>query len=281
MTIDPRKKYLTLILKWGLEDYIHEVGLNMSYPSYVTTDLYHKGQRLSNPEYLFKFYSPEDYNFQSIEKPYLYFGNPSDFNDTFDCIMSEHEYIKTFLDSDYLANIGVCNFTTKKTNQMWAYYADKNKGFAVKYKNNKLFLPYSDEISIKSHVLYLKNNIPDHPNLINALKGMADKHAPEPVKTWQHQVLFLHDLCRKNQSYKWESEFRVITSRSDLNKRKININPLLIDSIYLGHKMSESNLKWMQEILQNLKHVKVYKTIPNPKKQKLEDVRIKKISEII
>lgn len=281
MNLDPRGEYLIFNLKWRLENYIYEIGLNVSNPEYVSTALYHKGLKMPNPEFLYKFYAPKDYNFESLEDPYLYFGDPSDFNDTFDCVMSEDTYIKQFLDNEYLENIGICNFSTKKTNQMWAYYAEKHKGFALKFKNNKLFLPYGDNISIKSHVLYLKNNIPDHPNLLATLKSMQNKHAPEPVKVWQHQVLFHHDLCRKNISYKWEEEYRFITFNREKINRRIKLNPHNICSVYIGHKMTKEDLERMKNILKSLFHVKVYLVNPNPKTQKLEEIQIKDLKRLV
>ncbi|CAM3024797.1 Protein of unknown function [Flavobacterium succinicans] len=281
MKLDPRGVFLTFNLKWKIEKYIHEIGLNANYPQYVTTSLYHKGLKMSNPEFLYKFYAPENYNFESLENPYLYFGDPSDFNDTFDCVISENSYIEKFLDNKYLENIGICNFSIEKTNQMWAYYAEKNKGFAVKFKNNKLFLPYGDNIAIKSHVLYLNNDIPDHPNLIETLKSLEDKHAPDPVKGWQHQVLFHHDLCRKNTSYTWESEYRFITFNREEIKRQMTLNPTTIDSIYIGHKMSKDNLERLKSIVINFSHVKVFLSVPNPKSQKLEDIKIKDLNRLV
>lgn len=150
MKLDPREEYFTLNLKWRIENYLHEIGFNLMHPDYLSTALYHKGLKLPRPEFLYKFYSPTDYNFESIEKPYLYFGNPYDFNDTFDGVISEDTFIKGFLEQEYIENVGICNFSTIKTNQMWAYYAEKHKGFAIKFKHNKLFLPHSDDVSIKS-----------------------------------------------------------------------------------------------------------------------------------
>lgn len=122
--------------------------------------------------------------------------------------------------------------------------------------------------------------MPDHPNLIMTLKSLQNKHAPEPVKTWQHQVLFQHDLCRKDISYSWESEYRMITFNSKINNRKVNINPSTIDSIYIGHKMSELNIIRIKKILKNLSHVKVFKTNPNPRTQILEEMRIKDLNQL-
>lgn len=276
-----KEKYLTLNLKWGIENYIHEIGFNMEFPEYLSTSLHHKGIQLKKPEFLFKFYSPTNYNFESIENSYLYFGNPSDFNDTFDGVISEDEYVTTFLEQDYVENVGICNFSTKKTKQMWTFYTDKYKGFAVKYKHNRLFLPQSDDIAIKSHVLYLKNNIPDHPNLIETLKSIQNKHAAEPVKIWQHQILFHHDFCRKDISFEWESEYRMITFNTKTHNRRIKINPSTIDSIYIGHNMSEPDIIRMKELLKNLSHVKVFKINPNHKTQILEEVRIKDLNQLI
>lgn len=274
--LNPDQSYLTEILRWPIENYVHEIGINVMMPEYITTGLYLNDELLKEPEYLYKFYSPTNYNFESIEVPYLYFGNPEQFNDSFDCIVSENDYIQNFLDKNYLDDIGICNFSTEKTKKMWTFYTDKNQGFAVKYKNDEYFLPYSDKIAIRSHVLYLNENVPDHPNLIEALKSIDGKHFPEPVKLWQHQVLMQHDLCRKEkEDFQWESEFRMITFGREKINRRIEINPLAIDSVYIGHRMSKENEERLLQILKKYRHVKVYKINPNPKTQKFEEMRIK------
>ena len=277
--LNPDDIYPTLNLRWPIEKYVHEIGINVMMPNYVITGLYLNDKFLKDPNYLYKFYSPENHNFESLESPYLYFGDPEQFNDSFDCIVSENEYIQKFLDKEYLENIGICNFSTEKTKKMWTFYTNKNQGFAVKYKNDNNFIPYSDKVAIRSHVLYLKENIPDHPNLIEALKSIEGKHFPEPVKGWQHQVLMQHDLCRKDKKdFQWESEYRMITFKREEINRRIEINPSAIDSVYIGHRMSAENQKRLLNILKKYGHVKVFKIKPNPKTQKFEEVRIKNIT---
>ncbi len=276
MKLNPNENYLTLNLKWPIENYVHEIGINVQIPEYITTKLYFNDTYIKAPQYLYKFFTPDDYNFESLEIPYLYFGNPEKFNDSFDCIISENEYIKNFLDKQFIEDIGICNFSTKKTPKMWAFYTNKNQGFAIKYKNNNHFLQYSNEIAIRSHVLYLKENIPDHPNLIEALKSIEGKHFSEPVRMWQHQILMQHDLCRKaKEDFLWESEFRVITFHREKINCKLEINPLNIDSVYIGHRMSNENQARLLKIIEKYRHVKIFTIKPNPKTQQFEEIRIK------
>jgi len=280
MKLDPKSIYLAHKLKWQIENYSHEIGINVTNPNFVISDLFYKGAKLQNPEYLYKFFSPASHNFESLENSYLYFGNPKDFNDAFDCVLSDDDYIKSFIDHQWLKDIGICNFSTRSSKEMWTYYTDRNRGFAIKFRNNRLFLPYGNDVSIKSHVLYLKENIPNHPRLIEALRSTEGKHFPEVVKMWQHQLLFQHDFCRKHNSFQWESEYRMITfSRKNLN-RKIKFNPFTVESIYLGYKMAHEDVQRIKKILKNLNNVRVYKIHLNAKKQVLEEVRIKNVDSL-
>ena len=91
MKLNPNENYLTLNLKWPIENYVHEIGINVQIPEYITTKLYFNDTYIKAPQYLYKFFTPDDYNFESLEIPYLYFGNPEKFNDSFDCIIYENE----------------------------------------------------------------------------------------------------------------------------------------------------------------------------------------------
>jgi len=41
--------------------------------------------QISEPKYLYKYYSLNNFSIDSLENDYLYLSNPKDFNDPFDC----------------------------------------------------------------------------------------------------------------------------------------------------------------------------------------------------
>ena len=138
MSLDPNHSYLALQLKWGREEYEHVLGFNMSNPDYLTSELSHKGIKLKEPPFLYKFFPPNEFSLESFEKHYLYFSDPKGFGDEYDCLISDDIYVQNIIDNSSLIkeNLGVCCFCSiSDEDQMWDYYSSGFKGFVVKYKN--------------------------------------------------------------------------------------------------------------------------------------------------
>lgn len=90
---------------------------------------------------VYKYYAPEDYNLDAIEKQYFYFRHVGKLNDPFDSnilLFQPEEYAKIFGPKDKLEEIvskyGTCSFSERRDNlTLWALYADCHKGFVVAY----------------------------------------------------------------------------------------------------------------------------------------------------
>lgn len=284
MSLNPNLSYLTLQLKWGREEYEHELGFNMQYPDYLTTDLSHEGKKLLDPRFLYKFFPPNDFSLDSFENHYLYFSDPKGFGDEYDCFVSDDDYVQKVIENSNLIrdNLGVCCFcSVHDEDQMWDYYASGFKGFALKYKNEKNFLIHDSKPVVKSHVMYLKNNDSNDSNLLETLKSMEGKHAPEVVKGWQNQILYQHELCRKRIKYKFEKEYRAISFYATEFNRCMPINPKYIDSIIIGHKMKDDYLEKLIPIIKKNSHVKIYTVKHDHKKQLFKYQRAKNIKDLI
>jgi hypothetical protein len=281
---NPNSRYLTLQLKWGREDYRHRLRFNMQFPDYLNSEMLYKGDKLSKPSFLYKFFPADDNSLKTLTKSYLYFSNPSGFGDEYDCLISNDKIITQINkdDENLKENLGVCCFcVVNDEDQMWDYYADSLKGFALKFKNNSKFLPYSNEIAIKSHIMYLEDNGPNNPNLIETLKSLENKHASEVTKFWQKIVLYHHELCRKRIKYSFEKEYRVISVNANEFNRKMPISKDNIDSIYIGNKMTMEYLKKLIPILKVNKHIKILVITHNYEKQVLKYKRMRNIKELI
>ncbi|WP_040252207.1 DUF2971 domain-containing protein [Psychroserpens mesophilus] len=280
---NPNHKYLTLQLKWGREDYRHLLKFNMQYPDYLKSEMFYKEVKLTEPNFLYKFFRADKYSLASLKDSYLYFSNPSGFGDEYDCLISNDDIITDITNDDenIKENLGVCCFcTVNDEDQMWDYYADGFKGFALKFKNNSKFLPYSSDIAIKSHVMYLKDNGSNNPNLIETLKSLENKHVPEVTKFWKKIVLYHHELCRKRIKYNFEKEYRVISVNANEFSREASIESKTIDSIYIGNKMETKFLNKLISILKDYKHIKIFVVTHNYEKQVLKYKRAKNISEL-
>jgi hypothetical protein len=281
--LNPKQYYPTLNLKWGREEYNHNIGFNIMYPDYIKTELFYKNTKLENPTFLYKYFKANDDNLNTLNDGYLYFSNPKNFGDEYDCLVSDDEYINQIIDdSKNIRNkIGVCCFCTiPNEDLMWDHYADGFKGFVLKFKNNSKFLPYGKDITIKSHIMYLKDNGPNNSNLIETIKSMNGKHFPKVVKSWQKTVLFHHEFCRKRFKYNYEKEFRAISFFAEEYGRKIYIDKKNIDSIYIGNKMTEEYLNKLKPILKSNNHIKVFIVKHNYEKQKIKFNRLKNLNNL-
>ncbi len=283
-TLNSNASYLTLQLLWGREDYRHQIGFNVQHPDYVITELFHKGHKLNTPPFLYKYYRPNENSLNCLNENYLYFSDPKNFGDEYDCLISDDDYVNQIIeDSDFIReNLGVCCFCTiPDEDQMWDYYAEGFQGFVIKYKNDANFLPYRCGADIKSHILYLTDNGPNNPNLIETLNSIKGKHIPDVVKGWQNQILFQHELCRKRIRYSFEKEYRVINfSSTDLNRR-IPVKRNNIDSIYIGNKMKKEYLDELIEVLKGNKKIKILIVSHDYKNQCIKFNRVKNISQLL
>lgn len=281
--LNPNKYYLTLQLNWGREDYIHEIGFNVEYPEYLSTELSHNGVKLLEPPFLYKHFRPDENSLASLKENYLYFSDPKNFGDEYDCLISDDPYIAPIIDESIFTQekLGVCCFCTiPDEDQMWDYYCSGFKGFVVKYKNQPTFLPYKEIDSLKSNVMYFNDNGPNNSNLIETLKGLQGKHVPKVVRNWQNQVFFQHELCRKRKKYDFEKEFRIICFNAVDYKRKIPINTETVDSIYIGNKMKKEYLEKLIPILSKKRNLKIFVVTHDYQNQKIKFVRMKNIKKL-
>lgn len=281
--LNPNKLYLNLQLKWGREKYRHLLRFNMNYPSFVNTEMYYENSKLLEPTFLYKYFSPNDNSLNSLKNNYLYFSNPKGFGDEYDCLISDDEHIKKINDDaeKLKESLGVCCFClVNNEDLMWDYYASGFKGFVLKFKNNKQFLPYNQKTNIKSHVMYLEDNGSNNPNLIKTIKSIEGKHDQEVTKSWQKLILYHHELCRKRAMYSFEKEYRAISIYADEFDRRLPIRKKNIETIYIGNKMKLEYLNKLIPILKENSHIKVLVVKHDYKRQVIKFERAKNTNKL-
>jgi hypothetical protein len=281
--LKPNDYYPTLELTWGREEYRHRIGFNLMYPDFLMTKIIYKGLEIPQPPYLYKYFRPNENSLETLKKNYLYFSNPKDFGDEYDCLISDNESINHIIEDskDIIEKLGVCCFCTiPDEDRMWDFYAGGFKGFVLKFKNNAQFLPYGKESTIKSHMMYLNDNGSNNPNLIETIKSMEGKHFPNVVESWQKQILYHHELCRKRIIYDFEKEYRAISFFASEFDRKIPIPKENIDSIYIGNKIKKEYLVELVKILEENKNIKIMTVTHDYKKQKIKFSRAKSIKSL-
>lgn len=99
---------------------------------------------------VYKYYSPEQYNFDALKNHYFWFSKVSKLNDPFDSSLKllrpscfrENLLKECNIDGDKLSSImsqyGTCSFSKDYDNKiLWANYADNYRGFVVAFDDNE------------------------------------------------------------------------------------------------------------------------------------------------
>ena len=190
------------------------------------------------PANLYKYYSPQGHNLESITKGELYFSHPYRFNDikdtnplSFDfsslkfknyCLLFEEsnlsqEELKTQYEEERLngfqsyrillyslwtQKIGICCLSNNEMHDlMWGHYAS-DSGFKIKYDSDKL---------IKS---LNKNN--ENPCKIFPINYTVKKLQVN-VPKYGIGLSLLLDFSTKVESWNYENEWRIVMTKNDMD----------------------------------------------------------------
>ena len=201
-------------------------------------DTYQNDNLLSKTaDKLYKYYSLNLNNIDSLFRNYFYLANPGDFNDPFDCNVNlvedvtNLEQLKTVKRNNY-KNVGVTSFSETIDNHlMWAHYTDNYNGFVLEFEGNGINVKMPRETFEKqtlTRVIY-----------------------PEkPVKIKKDYPFALHYvLTTKFKQWAYEKEWRIITELIK-NVRTIEYYPEIVKAIYIGHKIPDNNKNIYELILE-------------------------------
>nr|WP_315154468.1 DUF2971 domain-containing protein [uncultured Flavobacterium sp.] len=276
-----KKKEQTLKVQYEIEEYLYSHHFNIERNEMISTKISNNDTELKEPEFLYKFYNKSNYSINSLLENYLYFSNPRNFNDPFDCITNREKYIlKGSLGIiQHRENIGVCCFSTINDNPlMWGHYANSYTGFCLKFDNRSLLK--NNHIQIKSHISYLKNYQPSNENFKKVKKEIKELEIEEKSKENILAILAILNSYRwKYYDWKYEKEFRAIALNSNEFERKLKFEKENLLAIYIGHRMKSSDSNYYNLLLYILKNeypnIKVYEVKPHPLIVKLEFEEIK------
>lgn len=199
---------------------------------------------------LFKYYSANMNNIDSLLNQYFYLTNPTHFNDPFDCninlvpgIDEGIERIEGFKKNNF-SNVGVTCFSEVIDNPlMWAHYTNNYRGFALEFKDNQIAAePKKDQIlrSSLTKVTYLKKLVRISPKLPFALHYM---------------------FSTKHKHWSYEQEWRIV---SEIGKKPVDrflrFKNEMVKAIYIGHTLLDENSSELRLILNA--HQFVYPKVP-------------------
>jgi len=204
---------------------------------------------------LFKFKSAKTIDdltrdIQTMKDDQIWFSGVKDLNDPFEKIYSTktldefngtEQVVTDFFEpfrknvDDYFDKVGILSLCEKNVNLvMWSHYSDDHKGYCIEYNLN------SDKIN------YLNFENDDEVFL------MEVEYQDVPIDFLSLPSNFQFYLRRKSNLWKYENEFRYISSKKGLHKipndaiRAIylgaNINKLVKDALFRFCKEKEISL---------------------------------------
>ncbi|MFM9989036.1 DUF2971 domain-containing protein [Flavobacterium sp.] len=211
----------------------------------------------------------------SLLENYLYFSNPRNFNDPFDCITNREKYILKGSPGivKHREDIGVCCFSTINDNPlMWGHYANSYTGFCIKFDSKLL---RNNHIQIKSHISYLKDYMPTNSDFDLAKEQIKQLEIEEDFKETTLVALgMLNAYCWKYYDWKYEKEFRAIAINTDEFERKLKFDKENLLEVYIGHRMKIVDPNYYNLLIYILKNeyptVKIYEVRPHHLIVKLE-----------
>ncbi|WCL51056.1 DUF2971 domain-containing protein [Leptospira sp. GIMC2001] len=217
-------------------------------------------------------YFPFSHNaLDSLKNNYLYFNDPSQFNDPFDCQVNiyfkypDTKYPK--LNADEINNFGlnrsiikkgieadktqqskfnlnhrICCFSYINTNLlMWSHYAESHFGYCLEFEVEKA----EDNVyklEIEPNQLLLNNS--DYNNNIFIKKVTYSNRKSNYFNGLSSEYNKLADIfMKKSKDWKYEEEFRSIYQKSSFacDERKIYYKKNKLRAIYFGINMIDCN----------------------------------------
>lgn len=192
--------------------------------------------------------------FLTLENNEIWFSKPDLLNDPYECQSMFVDYDQLALDGftaeevkdieNLLGRICyIASFTDSlsKNFPMWTHYANKHKGFCVKYKvvNPKNIYRVDYEEQRKPVTAEIKNAI-EQLRIIQNPNGREEEHFKARLILYLHMRLLAKNYSTKHKSWEYESEYRALKTVPDWNKPGMNVYVedvgLHIAEVYIGNK---------------------------------------------
>ena len=242
---------------------------------------------------IFKYYSPQDYNFMAFCKNQIFFSRPSNLNDPFDTtkliVSSYKKFCKDIQWSETgkknLDKHGICSFSEGEradNRHLWSLYAANYTGYALEFDfeilHEKLPQTYISPIYLQK-VRYEKepfnlNNYRNSFSIQEETFTVQDVVSGDIQKAGDRLFLYLH-LYKDKSIWQNEKEWRMIIGNLNKNTHIHKIsNGYLLDllpdtilSLTVGCYMSDDNKRMLKNCAEH-KGIPIYEAIPCIEKNK-------------
>ncbi len=202
---------------------------------------------------LFRFSAGGEHFLNEIKNKELYFSQPSDFNDPFDCQLEYKRVLRSdlsdFLDSasidvnslldqvnSHIRSARVCCFSTARKNQlMWAHYAAKHTGICIGFDTAMIARETKCQMTgvsyMSKHPLSSKNKIRGILDELQLREGLNLANDQQAI----FEAIAGRLLCSKYSFWRYEREVRLISQGIE----KKAISPKAITSVTIGLKATK------------------------------------------
>jgi DUF2971 family protein len=261
-------KMLVAVFEFIAEQYKYQLKFDFENVERYVSSLSFNNNALEYPSHIFKYFGRNKYSLDSLENNYLYFSDPRNFNDPFDCLVNRERFIVANKSNmqKHRDNIGICCFSLIKNNPlMWGHYADCFSGFCFKIKNH---FPTKD-IAIKSHVAYLNDYDGTNDSLRDTINQVDNLPFNKTEKNIIQSALKInYEYCWKYRDWKYEDEYRMVSINALKFNRKLPIEKTQLEEIYIGYRMKSYYPNYYEKLMKILKqhypHISIYEVSPHP-----------------
>ncbi len=200
---------------------------------------------------LFKYYSCEAYNLDALANGYLWFSNPQNLNDPFDCNFEGYRNSSAFspLGTEFIHNMyekfdsfGICSFTQCSENQhFWSLYSANYSGFCLVFDKDKLEIKLNSFGIITDKVDY--QALPLDQKIIDETNSNV---SPEYCHTLEQQLRKIA-FIKKAEVWGYEEEIRSFLGLICIDKMKTGENN--IERGHNGYKVPIKDIKALKNII--------------------------------
>ncbi|CAH0184875.1 DUF2971 domain-containing protein [Peribacillus simplex] len=213
-------------------------------------------KHLHIPQKLYKYQSLSERNIDSLKNNKVWFSNPKNLNDPFDCsaLYYDEEFLLNKLSNKNVFGIANSNdikaslrfiqrmtkitcFTENPFNMpMWAHYGDNHKGICVEYDLTQL--PFESKLSRGLYPVKYENKRYDGTNILKMI------YENDSVSS----AMLFYTMLFKHQSWSYEKEWRIILMGDD-GKGGLEDFPIKPTGIYFGLNTNRAQVKNVMSIL--------------------------------
>jgi len=190
----------------------------------------------------------------SLLKSELYFSDPKDFNDPFDCqipidfnpkaLKNNLEFKNVKLPKEVYGNIHICCFSRERDNILqWSHYADSHRGICLgfgedndirKWNRSLIFVDYAKKMPKINYFKILNELIKTDRNLYYDINGRLNSRK---LFTDLDAVIMIETVGTKQLEWKYEQEARILSSTNG----NLKYPKELLKEIIFGFKLKNDD----------------------------------------